>query len=743
LADEAIVQRVPRIVIATTFSGAWDTIIDQVELNGFRVEVATGATCSIETAATCADLVVSDLPVGVGMLATLRNNPRTIHIPCIQILPEGEASMEAFRHAMDLGADDCIPQTSVATSLIASLRNRLRLRDAILWQGSEDRLAESFDTFAEELFDAISQDLSVPEVLEVVGRRICAGLQGAFVTCALNHSGQMETVEATAIPSRTWGHFDDLLLNLADSNAPQPLPPVLMDFLRLRCAALDGDRFPAAVWRLPIHNVAGEALGAFFVFLSKERDYLLRSSDIRSSLVNRWCKLAAVLLDRQRLDEEISRRTHYDALTGLPNRSQFERHLQEAIRTADGFAMLVLDIDRFQRFNEVRGYEAADQLLIQIAERLRACCRIGDLFARLAGDEFAMLLPGNVEPDTLRHLGERLLDALAKPFVVAGTTVMMQASIGICRFPHDGSNLQGLFNSCEIALSQARGSRGGHIAFFHPLLGRQTIDGQDIEHYLAEALRQKRFELFYQPQFQVGGRLCGFEALIRLRADDDRLVQPGIFLPAAEESDLIVPIGAWVLEEACRQVAVWREAGLGAYRISINVSPRQLSHFHFLDSLGELLARLSVDPRSIEFELTESTLMNDIQSSLKILRQIRKLGVGLAIDDFGTGYSSLSYLHELPVDKVKIDQCFVKRIGSEDSTCAIIDAIVSLSSGLGARILAEGVETADQYRVLAARGCHEVQGYLFSRPLSIEAAHDFIAGPGQNPTEWFLDSIDR
>jgi diguanylate cyclase (GGDEF)-like protein len=723
----------------------WDWHVELLESEGYRVEQSASADDGLARAIDLRpDLILADLDGETGFvegrkfLTALRHSRGAADIPFVLVTRVFQGSV--IREAMDTGADDFLIKPLQGSTVVSSVRARIRRHRATARQALSG-CEESFEAFSSKVLESIARGAAVSSILQIVGKRISGHARAKLVTCAIAHLDKLESVDAEGIPARHWRRFDDLLAVLPESGKPVPIGPELDEFLRSRCFPLDEAGFPSQVWRLPIRNPEGLLLGAFFLFLPPGHVHARWYSGVRRDAIERKCRLAAILLDRQRLHEDLSRQTHFDDLTGLPNRREFERHLVETMQrcgaSGDSFSILILDIDRFQRINEVRGYEAADRLLVEIAERLRPNCRAKDLLARVAGDEFALLIPDALEPDALRLLAVRLLEAFQKPFDILGKRLLVSASAGIARFPHDGHSVRRLLASCEIALTEARRERGARIAFFHPALGRQTIEGEEIEHYLAEALRSNRFELFYQPLFQVRGPLSGFEALIRLRTAGDRLINPGVFLPTAEEAGLIVPIGQWVLEAACRQMREWLHTGFGPRRVAINVSAQQLAHHSFVDFVRDMLRRHRIDPGLLEFELTESSLMSDLSASGARLEQIKSLGIHISIDDFGTGYSSLSYLHELPIDKVKIDQSFVQRIHSRNSSLPVIEAIIALSGSLGASVLAEGVETPAQYRALESRGCQEVQGFLFSRPLGAGALGEFANGVGRHSSDWF------
>jgi diguanylate cyclase (GGDEF)-like protein len=604
--------------------------------------------------------------------------------------------------------------------------------------------SETFEGFSARLLNAIAANIPATDILRLVAHRLQVRLHAPLVTIAVGQSTSLETVEAEGVPPRAWGVLDRHLRALhGAADSPLAVPEALASFLEAKTS-----HRPKWIWELPVYTPEKTRTGAFFVFLSPADDHSFASPlvnpNLRASL-ERKCLLAGIVLDRQRLQEEVSRQLHFDPLTGLPNRREFEHHMVEAIRAsltggAANFSMMLLNLTRFHRINEMLGYDLADRILREVAERLFGAGRGNGrgVFARVAGDEFALLLPGITDSSALLGYAHELLDSLLQPFQAQGVRLQIGACIGIARFPADGQTVRRLFNSCEIALADSRRTRGGpHISFFHPGLVRQTIEGEDVESYIADALKHRRFELHYQPVFAAHGCMSGFEGLVRLRTRDGALVHPGAFLPAAEESGLVLHLGQWVLESACAQIREWCDSPTGPVRVGINVSSRQLSHHSFVQDVADTIRDHSVDPRLIEIELTESALVSDMDTSRSRLDQLRDLGLGVAIDDFGTGYSSLSYLHEFRMDKVKIDQSFVRRILTDHAALPVVDAIIRVASSLGATVVAEGVEDARQYHVLAEHGCRELQGYLFSRPLSTPAATQFALGPGRQSASRF------
>jgi diguanylate cyclase (GGDEF)-like protein len=461
------------------------------------------------------------------------------------------------------------------------------------------------------------------------------------------------------------------------------------------------------------------------VFVALFRNAELRAHNAAMEAANR--QLAADLQVQAELAEQLAHLTRHDLLTGLPNRTALEQHLAEALAGAQprgrSVAVAMVHLQGIRGVIDTLGHAAGDSLLREAATRLRRVARAADLVARFEGDEFALLLVDLVEAaDALSAVGAALA-ALAPPFVLAGQEVSVTARIGIAASPHDGRDAASLLQAANIALGQVQAEAGSGWCFCTHELAARSQRRFALEHGLRHALQSDEFVLHYQPRVVLPDcGLCGFEALLRWRSPQLGLVGPGEFIALAEDTGLIVPIGAWVLATACRQAQDWLDSGLDCQVMAVNVSPRQLGHDTIVATVQAALDQAGLAPARLELEITESSAVLDDEDCLRRLRQIKGLGVSISIDDFGTGYSSLSFLKSFQFDRIKVDRSFMRDIGSDPTNRAIAAAVVALSRDLGIPVLAEGVETEEQVSFLrehclgADPGC-EIQGYLFSHPL--------------------------
>ncbi len=423
----------------------------------------------------------------------------------------------------------------------------------------------------------------------------------------------------------------------------------------------------------------------------------------------------------------------HDAVTGLPDRRVLLRSTEAALEAASahgrGVAVALLALDRFQRIDDWLGRAVGDELLRQVAERLLDTTSEDDLVGRGSGDEFIVVLTGLGRARSALALADRLLHAVREPFHVQGYELSLSATIGLSRFPEDTTDAATLLRYAGIALHRAKGRRQGRLERFSPELKEAVEQRGEVERRLRRAIGAGELVLHYQPKVALRERrTTGVEALIRWRRGDT-MVSPGQFLPVAEESELIVPIGTWVLLESCRQMKRWRDRGLPLESVSVNVAALQFSRPDFVGTVARSLEAAKLEPRHLELEVTETSLMDDVDAAAERLAALRRLGVRVSVDDFGTGYSSLAYLQRLPVDVLKIDRSFVKDLDAEgparEHAHALAQAITGLGHNLGLRVLAEGVETEAQLDALVVLGCDDVQGFLFSRPLppdQLEAA---------------------
>lgn len=430
--------------------------------------------------------------------------------------------------------------------------------------------------------------------------------------------------------------------------------------------------------------------------------------------------------ERKASEQRIESLAYYDVLTGLPNRSLFQDRLAAALRQAardqSWLALLFVDLDRFKPINDTLGHAAGDDMLREVAQRLRGCVRETDTVARMGGDEFTLLLGGLAGRDNAlsvaAHVAEKVLAVLAPAFMLQGRECFISASIGIALYPEDGNEEQLLLQHADTAMYHAKAQGKDAFQFFHAGMNATALQRLSLENDLRRALQHGGLHLNFQPQFACADqRLTGAEVLVRWQHPQRGLVPPAEFVAIAEEIGLITALGDWVLERACAQLAEWRRRGLRLPRLAINLSARQLTDQRLPEQVGAALQRHGIEPQQIELELTESSLLQDMQSSCDTLLALKALGVSLAVDDFGTGYSSLSYLKLLPIDTLKIDRSFISAMTAGDRDAQLAQTMVVMGHGLGMRVLAEGVESAEQFALLAGFGCDEVQGYWLGMPM--------------------------
>ena len=437
-----------------------------------------------------------------------------------------------------------------------------------------------------------------------------------------------------------------------------------------------------------------------------------------------WMRVLAVrdITIRRQTEETLKSLAYHDPLTGLPNRLLFQDRLSQTIERAkrgrQQFAVMQVDLARFKLINDSLGLEKGDQVLRGVADRLSGALRASDTVARMGADEFLVLLLGVAGVEAAAKVAQKLLEALQQSLSVNGTELTPEASIGIALYPHDGIEADQLLNNAGAALSRAKEHGRNHYQFHTDDMNVAAFERLMLETNLRKALDQGEFVVFYQPKVSLeDGSVTGIEALVRLQSPDMGLVPPAEFIPLAEETGLIVPIGEWVLRTACAQVERWHRMGFAQLQLAVNLSARQFQHRGLVAGITQVVEATGIKPALLELELTESVVMRDPAETARRLHELRALGIGLSIDDFGTGYSSLSYLKSFPIGTLKIDRSFVRDIERDANSAAIAQAIVALAVNLSLKVVAEGVETREQARTLSAFGCQEMQGFFFSRPL--------------------------
>jgi diguanylate cyclase (GGDEF)-like protein len=438
---------------------------------------------------------------------------------------------------------------------------------------------------------------------------------------------------------------------------------------------------------------------------------------------------------QRRVEDMIKHQASHDRLTGLPNRMLFDDRLSLALahthRYGEMLAVVFLDLDGFKTVNDTLGHAVGDQLLKSVAERLRGCLRSGDILARWGGDEFTLLLSPISSAEDTAQIATEILETLNAPLQIDQQELYINASLGIALAPYHGEDADTLLKNADAAMYRAKQQGRNNYQLYTPAIGTKAQERLVLENNLYKALERQEFRLHYQPQIDLQtGEIVGMEALIRWQSRESGLISPSLFIPLAEEMGLIGSIGEWVLWTACAQNRAWQSLGLPPVRMAVNLSARQFQQKNLVKIIAQVLESTKLEPHYLELEITESIAMQDMNLTISVLRTLRSMGIQIAIDDFGTGYSSLSSLKHFPLDKLKIDQSFVRELVTDSYDAAIITAVVALGHGLKLEVIAEGVETQEQLKFLQSVKCDCVQGYYLSRPL-----------PAQEATNLFIKKI--
>ncbi|MGQ3211520.1 MAG: putative bifunctional diguanylate cyclase/phosphodiesterase [Shinella sp.] len=486
-----------------------------------------------------------------------------------------------------------------------------------------------------------------------------------------------------------------------------------------------------ACWSSPIASYQGKVLGSFALY-SRHRG---EPSAECMKLVGMATHIAGIAIERKEAEDSIQYMAHHDALTGLPNRSMLDERVASAIEAADDrggtMTLAFLDLDNFKLVNDSLGHHAGDELLKIVAARMLRCVRASDSIVRLGGDEFVVLINGAMRrgemvEDRLRAVRE----AIAEPVEIEGRSFQVTCSMGVAAYPEHGRNVMELLARADVAMYRAKEIGRDAMQVFSAELANRASEKLALQEELRRALAQQELFLQYQPQMDLAtGRIFAVEALIRWRHPERGLVGPGDFIPLAEETGLIGPIGDWTLRAACRQNKAWQVSGLPPIVVSVNVSARQFQEKDWVERVAAALEESGLEARYLELELTESMIMQDVQQAVETMHRLEKLGVHLAIDDFGTGYSSLASLKRFPVGRLKIDRSFVQDLPDDGDDAAIARAVISLAHSLQLRVIAEGVETREQIDFLREAGCDEIQGYYLSRPIDARALQAILCIP--------------
>ena len=455
-------------------------------------------------------------------------------------------------------------------------------------------------------------------------------------------------------------------------------------------------------------------------------DHILMLQQANAHLVTATIEAHKLTEQVQAAKDNLEHLVHHDVLTDLPNRALLQDRLGQAIelarRQGRRLAVMFMDLDQFKHINDALGHAVGDQLLQSVAQRLIGGVRHSDTVSRQGGDEFVLLLPYIEHAEDAMLSAQKVLAALAPPHHIDGHELHIGASIGISIYPEDGQDAETLIKCADSAMYHAKENGRDNYKFFEQSMNVRAVERQSIEASLRRALERQEFVLHYQPKINLlSGMIVGIEALVRWQHPQRGLLEPAQFVPIAEDSGLILPIGRWVLREACLQARAWQDAGLPPITVAVNTSALEFRAKDFLENVRVTLEESRLEPRYLELELTESVLMRDAEATGSVLHALADLGIKLAVDDFGTGYSSLSYLRQFPIDTLKIDRSFVSRMSHNLDDAAIVSAVISMAKALRLRVIAEGVETAEQLAFLLAKHCDEGQGYFFGRPMAAAA----------------------
>ncbi|MDQ0230059.1 sensor domain-containing phosphodiesterase [Metabacillus malikii] len=480
-----------------------------------------------------------------------------------------------------------------------------------------------------------------------------------------------------------------------------------------------------ACWSSPFFDQAQNVLGVFAMYYNKPSE----PAESDRILIEKATYLTSLVIQHFYAEEKINYMAYHDALTGLPNRRLFDDRVNSAIQNGltnrHTLGLLYIDLDRFKIINDSLGHNIGDLLLKEVSKQLLGCIRSNDTFSRQGGDEFTILLH-NVSKSDVSSIANRIIDILSKPFIIEGNEIFVTPSIGISLYPHDGQNKDELLRKADLAMYQAKRSGRNNFQFYDKQLDKIVQERLELENHLRKALDKEEFTLHYQPIIDLStNKMSGVEALIRWEHPTFGMVPPNKFIPIAEETGLIVPIGEWVIRTACLQIKEWETNGFGQISVSINLSIRQFYQSNLINMMQSILNKTAINPRLLIVEITESMTM-DVESATQILHELKNLGLTIAMDDFGTGYSSFSYLKTFPIDFLKIDQSFIRDIAINLSDENIATAILLMAHNLGLKVIAEGVELAEQLEVLKQHDCHKAQGYYFSKPLPVYELEQYL-----------------
>jgi diguanylate cyclase (GGDEF)-like protein/PAS domain S-box-containing protein len=663
--------------------------------DGYRTEHAVNAEQAlIAVAQSTPDLILLDVMMpgmnGYELAAILKADPVTSNIPIVMLTAHVDRSARLL--GLKAGAEEFLTKPFEATELSLRVRNLLRLKVfSDFYKDYAEILEEQVQVRSAELHRFRAAMDATADAITLVSRATMRFVEVNATACKMLGYGREEMFKMgpaqlfAGEPHQLEQEYDAIIAGDTTSELQETL-------LRRR----DGSHMLVEVHRHVQRS------GADWIIVGVIRD----------------------ITERKEAEKRLIQMAHYDALTALPNRTLFYKNLTRILNRATdrgwSGALLCIDLDHFKDINDTRGHALGDELLRQVSHRLIECIRIRDSIARLGGDEFAVILAARGGQKRAVAVARRIVEQLRLPFSLKGSEITVTASVGIAMFPDDAIMAETLVKYADTAMYHAKRAGRDTFRFFTTQMNTDALARLDIETALRKAVDNQEFVLHYQPKMRIDtGRICGLEALLRWQRPGHGLVPPAEFIPVLEDTGLILPVGRWVLEAACRQIAAWQGSPIGGVPVSVNIAGRQFIAGNLEREVIRALENHGVDASLLELELTESSLMANTQTTIKALRVLRNLGVSISIDDFGTGYSSLAYLRRFPVDKLKIDMAFIRGITTNVDDAAIVLAIIRMAHTLKLDVIAEGVETAAQLQYLRSHRCDQIQGYYVSRPLPV------------------------